>query len=64
MELADAFGMAYNIKYDLHRMLQKTVRLHLLTDSLSLFNSITTNSIITEEKLVIDWKNVKKFPSV
>lgn len=58
MAFADAFDMAYTIKYDLQHIIQNRVRLHMLTDSLSLFDVLTRNHVTTEKRLMIDLKNV------
>lgn len=41
MAFNDAFDMMYSIKYDLNHVLQTGVRIHTLTDSLSLFDVLT-----------------------
>lgn len=59
MALADGFDMAYMIKHDLEKMTKTRIPLHILTDSLSLFDVITKASSTTEKRLMIDLKCTK-----
>ena len=52
--------MAYNIRYDLRKLLQKDVRHTLLTDSLSLFKVIINSTVTTEKRLMIDIAAVRE----
>lgn len=49
MVLYDAFSMAFTIKYNLQHILQNSGRVHILTDSLSLFGVLTRNQVTTEK---------------
>lgn len=60
MAFADAFDMAYVIKYDLQLMLGKVIPISMMTDSLSLFDVITKSTITTERRLMIDIKAAKE----
>ena len=51
---ADAFDAAYTIRNDLQRLLNKDVKLTMLTDSMSLFKVLINSSIMTEKRLMID----------
>lgn len=60
MAFADAFDMAYTIKYNLQAMMRKGIPLTMLTDSLSLFHELTKATVTTEKGLMIDLQNVKE----
>lgn len=56
MALADAFDMAYIIKYDRQNIMNKQITLTMYTDSLSLFDVLTKATMTTEKRLMIDLK--------
>ena len=60
MAFADAFDMAFAIRYDLSRMMNSHVPITALTDSLSLFDVITKATIPTEKRLMVDLQTVKE----
>lgn len=51
---ADGFDVAYMLRFDLESILNRTLRLCILTDSKSLFDTIVKNSFISEKRLMID----------
>ena len=57
---ADAFDVAFNIRYDLKRLLNKEVKLIMLTDSMSLFKVIVNSTVTTEKRLMIDIAAVRE----
>ena len=57
---ADAFDMAYTLRQNLTKILCRTVKLTMLTDSKSLFDIITKCSQTTEKRLMIDIAIVKE----
>ena len=57
---ADVFDVAYSIRHDLRKILQKDVKLTLLTDSMSLFKVIINSSVTTEKRLMIDISAVRE----
>lgn len=48
------------MKYDLQHKLEKNLRLHMLTGSLSLLDVLTRNEIRIEERLMINFEIVEK----
>ena len=50
----DALDVVINIRYDLSRILQKDVKLTLLTDFKSLGKVIINSTVTTEKRLMID----------
>ena len=54
MALADAFDMAYTLRHDLEHMIQQSIPIVMMTDSLSLFKIITKATTTTEKRLMID----------
>ena len=61
MALADAFDMAYTIKFDLQAICHQQTPLTMYTDSLSLFDVLTKASMTTEKRLMIDIQCIKDF---
>ena len=60
MDFADAFDMAFAIKYDPSKMMKSHVPITALTDSLSLFDVITKATLPTEKRLMVDLQTVKE----
>jgi hypothetical protein len=54
LALADAFDIAHILRHDLQRMLQRHIPILLLTDSESLFKTLTNARYPTERRLLID----------
>ena len=57
---ADAFDIAFHLRHDLKRLLQKEIKLTLLTDSMSLFKIIINSTVTTEKRLMIDIAAVRE----
>ena len=57
---ADAFDAAYAIKFDLEKLLNKSIPLLMLTDSKALFDVITRSKYTTEKRLMIDIAAVRQ----
>eukprot|EP00171_Calliarthron_tuberculosum_P001031 IDg1031t1 len=60
MAFADAFDTAFILKHDLQRMINQSIPIIMITDSLSLFDVITKVSITAEKRLMIDLKIVRQ----
>ena len=58
MNLADAFDMAFTLRHDLEHMIQQSIPIIMITDSLLLFNIITKATTTTEKRLMIDLRTV------
>lgn len=56
---ADAFDHAYTLKYDSQIMLRKHMSLYMLTDSKSLFDTLTKSSTTNRKPLMIDVRTVR-----
>lgn len=59
MAFADAFDMAYTLKFDLQKILGKELPLRMLTDNKSLFDVLTKATSTTEKRLMIDIQTVR-----
>ena len=60
MALADGFDVGFMTKYDLQILTGKTIPVHIMTDSLSLFDVITKATATTEKRLMIDLETVRE----
>lgn len=56
----DGFDYAYMLRYDLQRILGRTVPLAMLTDSESLFKTILKSTTTTEKRLMIDMQAARE----
>lgn len=52
MSIADAFYMAYKIRYDLQAMCNKQIPLPMYSNSMSLFDVLTKAIMTTENRLM------------
>lgn len=59
VELAEEFDMAYTVKCGVHSILMQAITLTKITDSLSLFDTLTKASVATRRCPNIDLKTVK-----
>ena len=60
MPLQMLFDMAFTIRQDLSKMMNRNIKLTMLTDSKSLFDVITKCSQTTEKRLMIDISVVRE----
>jgi hypothetical protein len=60
MALAEAFDIAYALKYDIEMITSYKIPILVLTDSLSLFDVITKASKTAEKRLMIDLSVLKQ----
>ena len=60
MAFADAFDMAFTIKYDMQMIMKQYIPLNMYTDSLSLFDVLTKSTTTTEKRLMIDLRSVRE----
>lgn len=54
MSFADVFDMAFDTKHDPQTMIRKTVRLCMITDSLSLFEFKMVGMLVNFKEIAID----------
>jgi hypothetical protein len=52
--LALAFSLAYTLQYDIARMTERKLPIHLRTDSLAVFDAISKNTPAKDSRLLID----------
>lgn len=52
--MVEAFDRAYTLKCDLESMYKMTISLHMLIDSRSMFDVLTTSSSTSKHRLMID----------